>query len=328
MSVKIVVAFALMLLVVATPVAAQQSISDRDLSNLPHSGGLSYEDRKRYDELRAEEGKSQAADQALGEKLLRLPPLPVDRNVLLGNWRMEDGGQGQKIVTSLLLPGAAGSDAMLREVWGMLESNPAKLVCVGRFGNGITFEPSTYSISALDGSAYAGSVKYRSGQGKVIVAIPGNQKPMAFEVVDSNRIVFEGSCPLVRVGAPAASAAASAPGNARAGAASSSVPRAAVPGSATPALSPSPPPARAQGIASLAVGPDAGGYSCPDGRQILVSHCYDESAQASCQVIHLHKKNNGLNPETAATRDELLVSLGDCTLKPLEFGPSGISLVQ
>jgi hypothetical protein len=77
--------------------------------------------------------------------------------------------------------------------------------------------------------------------------------------------------------------------------------------------------AHAQGSAKLAVGPDAGGYLCPDGRQIWVSRCYDQSAQASCQVVHLHIKNNGLNPETAATRADLLTSLKNCAITPLEF---------
>ena len=104
--------------------------------------------------------------------------------------------------------------------------------------------------------------------------------------------------------------------------------RKSVPRTAPPAPSAAPPAARAAGIARLAVGPDAGGYACPDGRQIWVSRCYDESTQARCQVVHLHQKNNGLNPETSATRAELLVSLGDCQQVPLEFGPGGsVSLV-
>ena len=103
----------------------------------------------------------------------------------------------------------------------------------------------------------------------------------------------------------------------------------AVPGTAPSGPSPSPPAARAAGIASLAVGPDAGGYACPDGRQIWVSRCYDQSAQARCQVVHLHQKNNGFNPETSATRADLLVSLSECRLVPLEFGPGGsVSLVR
>lgn len=87
--------------------------------------------------------------------------------------------------------------------------------------------------------------------------------------------------------------------------------------------------AHAQGSAKLAVGPDAGGYLCPDGRQIWVSRCYDQSAQASCQVVQLHIRNNGLNPETAATRAELLTSLKNCTLTPLDFSvPGAVALVK
>jgi hypothetical protein len=33
---------------------------------------------------------------ALGKELLRLPPLPIERNVLLGSWRLEGGGQQSK----------------------------------------------------------------------------------------------------------------------------------------------------------------------------------------------------------------------------------------
>ena len=51
-------AVALMLLLVVAPPAAQRSNSDRDLLNRPHSGGLSTEDRKRFDELK--EGERQA----------------------------------------------------------------------------------------------------------------------------------------------------------------------------------------------------------------------------------------------------------------------------
>lgn len=120
-------------------------------------------------------------------------------------------------------------------------------------------------------------------------------------------------------------------------------PRAAAPGVATPAPATatparatatsapaSPAPGRATGMATLAVGHDgAGGYACPNGRQFFVTRCYDQSAQASCQVMHLHQKNNGLNPETAATRAELLTSLSACTLTPVEFGPDGsVSLAR
>ena len=32
-----------------------------------------------------------------GKELLRLPPLPVERNVLLGSWRLEGGGQHSEV---------------------------------------------------------------------------------------------------------------------------------------------------------------------------------------------------------------------------------------
>lgn len=43
--------------------------------------------------------------------------------------------------------------------------------------------------------------------------------------------------------------------------------------------------AAAQGGATLAVGPDAGGYLCPDGRQLYVKSCYDDSPNANCGVV-------------------------------------------
>lgn len=222
---------ALVLLTVATPVAAQDSscgssCSDRDLLNLPHSGGLSNEDRNRLDDLKAEEGKHDAAVVAEGDlrqKLLRLPPLPDERNGLLGSWRQENGGQ-----LGMLGLEARNGDDMVRELWETLQSNPDKLMpsrCVVNFGNGVTFAPSTYSSRALDGSRPGGSIAYRSGEQQVVWVIPDNLKPMPFKIVGPDRILLglDGSCALVRVGAqptaaPAIKAAANAttgPGNAR-----------------------------------------------------------------------------------------------------------------
>ncbi len=41
-------------------------------------------------------GVGQPDYRALGKELLRLPPLPVERNVLLGSWRLEGGGQQER----------------------------------------------------------------------------------------------------------------------------------------------------------------------------------------------------------------------------------------
>lgn len=156
---------------------------------------------------------------ALRQKLLSLPPLPVERNVLLGSWRQEGGGQQGAILGS----GAMTGEAMIRELGAALLSNPDKLLpsqCVSNFGNGVTFAPSTFSIRALDGSTLGGRIAYRSSGKQGIWVIPDSiLKIMAFEIAGPNRIVLGGSCALVRVGAPEANAAANAAtasGNSRA----------------------------------------------------------------------------------------------------------------
>jgi hypothetical protein len=166
--------------------------------------------------------------------------------------------------------------------------------CTLLAGGGPSFEFRADAL--LHGTRTMDSMRYYRGNEGVVFALGERyQRLLAFEF-DGRDQMTNGPCNFERVGA---------------------------------AASPSPPSARIQANTILAVGPDAGGYSCPDGRQIWVSRCYDQSAQASCQVVHLHQKNNGRNPETAATRAELLDGLRGCTLTPLEFGPTGsISLVK
>ncbi len=201
----------LMLLAVTVPAAAQRSTSDRDLFNRQNSVGLSTEDRNRFDELKEREAKDVAAEMDLRQKLLRLPPLPDERNVLLGSWRVNDADQGAGVAALGQIMGTGGTDATLRELWATLESNPQKLLCVPMFGNGINFASSTYSIRSLDGSVYGGPVDYRSTRKQVIVALPGNWKDMSFEITSPDRIVGPHGCALVRVGASAAGSAANAP---------------------------------------------------------------------------------------------------------------------
>lgn len=84
----------------------------------------------------------------------------------------------------------------------------------------------------------------------------------------------------------------------------------------------------AHGQSSLAVGPDAGGYTCPDGREIYVSRCYDNSLTASCQFTRLDTpRRNGFQPESAATRSELLTSLRNCTVVPVKLDADGVRLI-
>ncbi|MGH6623554.1 MAG: hypothetical protein ACREBN_06255 [Burkholderiaceae bacterium] len=165
---------------------------------------------------------------ALGKELLRLPPLPVERNVLLGSWRVEGGGQ-QSGVLEFGLTGRGATPGM-GEMMGFLKSiETGQLTCDMSFGRGVTFTPTTFSSGGAAGMV-GGPVAYRSRKKGVIVAIPGDSRanPMFFEIVGPDRIVAVNvGCPLVRVGAPAANAAsnaATAPGNARAGASGPSAP--------------------------------------------------------------------------------------------------------
>jgi len=162
---------------------------------------------------------------ALGKELMRLPPLPVERNVLLGSWRLEGGGPRSGVAEFAIT--GRGATPGLGEMMGMLgDMQSGKMLCDMSFGRGITFTPTTFSSGGAAGIA-EGPIAYRSRKKQVIVAIPGDSRanPMPFTIAGPNRIVWADTCALVRVGAPAANAAANAttaPNNARTAAAGSS----------------------------------------------------------------------------------------------------------
>ncbi len=193
-------------------------------------------------------GATGSADiRALGQQLLRLPPLPDERNVLLGSWRLEGGGP-QKGIAEFGLTGRGATPGFgeMKEFLSSIESG--KLACDMSFGSGVTFTPTTFSSGGAAGMA-GGPVAYRSGANKKIVAIPADKRanPMFFDVSNPNRIVNvnAGDCALVRVGTPGANAAANATtasDNARAGAANSTAPRAAGGHPQVAAVAPAPPP--------------------------------------------------------------------------------------
>jgi hypothetical protein len=75
---------------------------------------------------------------ALGKELLRLPPLPVERNVLLGSWRLEGGGQ-QSGVLEFGITGR-GATPGLGEMMGFMKSiDSGQLACDMSFGRGIVW---------------------------------------------------------------------------------------------------------------------------------------------------------------------------------------------
>lgn len=87
--------------------------------------------------------------------------------------------------------------------------------------------------------------------------------------------------------------------------------------------------ASAQGPGKLNVGPDAGGYLCPDGRQLYVKSCYDQSPGARCGIVQMHLPLNRsqLQVVTTETRASLIPSVAGCKIYPLEFRDGIVSLV-
>lgn len=121
-------------------------------------------------------------------KLLRMPPLPDERNPLLGRWRVESAGKPQR-------------KDELGQLMGML-ANPGRVSCQMMFGGGIT-EFKSKSWASIDGSGddSLGPIAYRA-EGNRVFALPAKGVAlMGFDPVHPNRVVvvnFE-SCALVRV---------------------------------------------------------------------------------------------------------------------------------
>lgn len=157
---------------------------------------LTYDDQARLDALRRSQSeadaKHRAEMKAFREKVLRLPPLPADRNVLLGRWRVEASGRAQR-------------KDDLGQLMGLL-ANPGGAMCEMLFGAGITeFKPGSWSSIDRSGDDSLGPIQYRAAGKDIVAAFPAKGvEQMYFSVKGPNRIeMFEG-CVLARVGAPAA----------------------------------------------------------------------------------------------------------------------------
>ena len=248
---------------------------------------------------------------ALGKELMRLPPLPVERNVLLGSWRLEGGGPRSGVAEFAIT--GRGATPGLGEMMGMLgDMQSGKMLCDMSFGRGITFTPTTFSSGGAAGIA-EGPIAYRSRKKQVIVAIPGDSRanPMPFEIVGPNRIVSElGGCALVRVGTPAANAAANAttaPGNARTAAANSSAP----PAAALPQVA-----SAAPSVVGAVV--DGAAFRCADGSLLHVSFCQGASAAATCKLAELHKP--GLQIGALVRRADIAARVKGCEAGGIRYG--------
>ena len=157
------------------------------------------EEQRRSAPQRAEQARqlaeNDAAIKALRAKLLASPPLPPDRNPLLGRWRVATGAKPR-----------GGDD--LSQLMGML-SNPGGAMCEVVFGGGIIeFRPGSWASNDSAGDDSLGPIQYRM-QDEQVFALPNQGIPLlGFEIVDTDRIqeVRLPDCALVRVGAQPAAA--------------------------------------------------------------------------------------------------------------------------
>ena len=243
-------AAALTLLAVAAPATAQY-VDPQTCSQGTAACDSARRARDSDDASYAESAKHRAqVEQAEHDRqrraLLKTPPLPAERNALLGSWRL-DAGQRSAVGG----PGqGSGRDAVVRELFGALSIDRLKDIgCEAGFSGGVSFTPSTYTSSGM-GGVLGGPIAYRAGQRgakPVTVAIPndGQARMMGFEIASASRIVSNEGCVLVRVDAPASKVAANAstaPSNARTAVANSSPPPAAGAMPQVAAVAPSPPP--------------------------------------------------------------------------------------
>lgn len=293
-------AAALVLLWAAAPAAAQwvnpdtcswSAVSCQQAKKERSDSDAAYEEtaKHRAQVARAEQERQRQA-------LLKAPPLPAERNALLGNWRLEAGQR-----STVGGPGrGSGRDAVVRELMGALSIERLKDIgCEAGFSGGVSFTPSTYKRSGM-GGVVGGAIAYRTGERgakQVTVAIPNDgQAMMGFEVASTGRIVSEDGCVLVRGDAPATHAAATVTttaGNART-----------APGSAR------------DGADAVV---DGATFRCPDGSLLQVSFCQGDAApQATCKLTELHLP--GLQMGKLVPRSEIAARVKSCDAGGIRYG--------
>jgi hypothetical protein len=284
------------LLAVAAPAAAQRSVSDRDLLNRPNGSGLSTEDRKRFDELKGGEQEQQqltAARMRRARALLKTPPLPPERNGLLGSWRLRDNQRPMTGAVDVL----TSSRSSLAESLAALSSFD-KFGCQVDWAGGITFAPTTYSQRKAGGRVVEGApIAYRSarrGAKQVTVAITDYDFAMAFEIASPDSIVDGDGCVLVRVGAAAANSSVSP--------AAGAMPR------SSTAL-------QAAGPAGVVV--DGAAFRCGDGRLLHVSLCQGNANDAPCKITKLHLP--GLQIGEMVRRADIAAQVKGCEAGGIRF---------
>lgn len=297
-------AVALTLLAVAAPASAQyvnpDTCSMADFSCQEAKQEKSNRDAASAEQMRQREAERARERERRRRALLMSPPLPAERNALLGSWRLEAGER-----SNVVEPGqGSGRERAARELINALSIPRLKEIgCAASYRGDLSFTPSTYAYSVRGSAGSAGGpIAYRAtliGDKPAIAAIPGDSRQvmMVFASASPDRIVAEDGCTLVRVGSPAANAAAGAatvPGSARTGAASSSVPPAA------------------------GVVVDGAAFRCGDGSLLHVSRCQGNADDASCQLTELHRP--GLQMGKPARRADIAARVNGCEAGGIRYG--------
>ena len=239
--------------------------------------------------------QNSAALKALRAKLLGMPPLPDERNPLLGRWRVESDGKPQR-------------KDDLGQLMGML-ANPGGAACQMMFGGGI-IEFKAKSWTSIDGHGddSLGPIAYRA-DGKRVFALPAKGvELMGFDVAPPNRVVVVNiaGCALVRV--PGSTTTTQSDPSSRALLASSAA--------APPAAGAAPKSSTAVQAAGIVF--DGAAFRCGGGRLLHVSHCQGNSDDATCTLSELHLP--GLQVGKPARRADIAARVKGCEAGGIRYG--------
>jgi hypothetical protein len=296
---------ALMPLVVAAPAAAQwvnpDTCSYSEVSCQRAKQEQSDNNAASAERMRQWRAEQERERERRRRALLKAPPLPAERNALLGSWRLDAGERSTAVGSGQ----GSNRERAARELMSVFSiAGLEKIGCAASYRGDLSFTPSTYTYS-VRGSAGStgGPIAYRAtriGDKPAIAAIPGDSRQvmMVFATASPDRIVGEDGCTLVRVGSPAANAAANAataPDNARAAAASSSAPK------SSTAL-------QVAGAAGVVV--DGAAFRCGDGSLLHVSRCQGNADDATCTLTELHLP--GLQMGKPARRADIAARVKGC----------------
>jgi hypothetical protein len=172
---------ALMLLSAAAPAVAQWVNPD----TCSYSSVSCQQAKKEKSDNDAASAEQAPKDRAEWERereqqrrtLLKAPPLPTERNGLLGSWRLDAGEQANVVGSGQ----GSSRERVARELINALSiARLNEIACAASYSGGVSFTPSTYTYSVRGSAGSAGGpIAYRAavlGDKPAIAAIPGDSR--------------------------------------------------------------------------------------------------------------------------------------------------------